>query len=127
MTSRALAIAALLSTCGLAACATAPASAPVAAQAAVAPVEAVPPAPAESEHDKLFSLFKASDEATLQRNPLNALFRGDLRYADRFGDYISDQYYAAERAAAEQDLAALRTIDRSKLSATDQLAYDTFE
>ncbi|MGI8706416.1 MAG: DUF885 domain-containing protein [Sphingomicrobium sp.] len=50
-----------------------------------------------------------------------------MRYADRLGDYLSDEYHAAERAAAEQDLAALRQIDRSKLNPTDQLAYDTFE
>ena len=35
------------------------------------------------------------------------MFRGDFRYADRLGDYVSDEYYAAENAAAEQDLAAL--------------------
>jgi uncharacterized protein (DUF885 family) len=99
--------------------------------APVAPaVEAAPPPPAEpmiSEHDKLFNLFKASDEASLSRNPLSGIFRGDMRYADRFGDYITDAYYAGERAAAEHDLAALHAIDRSKLDATDQIAYDTFE
>jgi len=128
MTSRALAIAALLSTCALAACATTAEPAPVAAaQPAAAPAEAAPAEPVQSEHDKLFALFKASDEANLKRNPLNAIFRGDMRYADRLGDYISDEYYAGEKAAAEQDLAALAQIDRSKLNPTDQLAYDTFE
>jgi uncharacterized protein (DUF885 family) len=127
MTFRTGALAALLSTCGLAACATAPAAAPVVAQAPAVPAPAVRQESAETEHDKLFALFKASDEASLQRNPLSAIFRGDLRYADRFGDYISDEYIAAERAAAERDLAALAAIDRSKLNPTDQLAYDTFE
>jgi uncharacterized protein (DUF885 family) len=97
---------------------------------AAPPVEAAPPPPAEpvmSEHEKLFALFKASDEAQLQRNPIQGIFRGDLRYADEFGDYITDAYYAGEKAAAEHDLAALHAIDRSKLDATDQLAYDTFE
>jgi uncharacterized protein (DUF885 family) len=126
MTARALGFAALFSTCALSACATAPAP-----MAPVAPaVEAAPPPPAEpmiSEHDKLFNLFKASDEASLSRNPLSGIFRGDMRYADRFGDYITDAYYAGERAAAEHDLAAPHAIDRSKLDATDQLAYDTFE
>src|SRR5215212_5665338 len=91
----------------LAACAAVPPPAPVATPVAL---EAAPPPPVvveQSAHDRLFDLFKASDEASLQRNPLNALFRGDLRYADRFGDNISDEYYAAERAAAEADLAAL--------------------
>jgi uncharacterized protein (DUF885 family) len=111
----------------LAACASVAPPAPVAAPAVV---EAPPPAPAvveRSAHDRLFDLFKASDEASLKRNPLNALFRGDLRYADRLGDGITDEYYAAERAAAEADLAALRAIPRGELNATDQVAYDVFE
>jgi uncharacterized protein (DUF885 family) len=126
MTTRALGLAALLSTCALGACATQP----VAPVAPAMPVAVAPPAPvatAESEHEKLFGLFKASDEASLKRNPIQAIFRGDMRYADQLGDYMSDAYYAAEKAAAEHDLAALHDIDRSVLSPTDQLAYDTFE
>nr|WP_246167529.1 DUF885 domain-containing protein [Sphingomonas piscis] len=80
-----------------------------------------------SAHDRLFDLFRASDEANLQRNPMNALIRGDLRYAAHFGDYLSDEYYAAERAASEADLAALKAIPRDQLNSTDQLAYDVFE
>lgn len=126
MTKRALGFAALLSTCALSACATTPSPAPVAPPPAA--VEAAPPAaPVQSEHDKLFDLFKASDEAQLKRNPIQGIFRGDLRYANEFGDYITDQYYAGEKAAAEHDLAALHTIDRAKLEPTDQIAYDTFE
>ena len=110
----------------LAACATAPAPAP-APIAAAEPAAVARPASETSAHERLFELFKASDEANLQRNPINAIFRGDLRYADRFGDYISDAYYAGERAAAEQDLAALHAIPRDRLNPTDQLAYDVFE
>ena len=91
------------------------------------PATAPATAAAESAHDRLFRLFKESDEASLQRNPISALFRGDLRYADRLGDNITDEYYAAERAASEADLAALRSIDRSQLNSTDQIAYDVFE
>ncbi len=98
--------------------------APVAAQT---PQAAGPAAAAETPHDRLFRLFKESDEAQLRRNPLFGIFRGDLRYADQFGDYITEEYYAGERAAAEADLAALRSIDRASLNATDQLAYDVFE
>jgi uncharacterized protein (DUF885 family) len=82
---------------------------------------------AETAHDRLFRLFKESDEAQLKRNPLFGIFRGDLRYADQFGDYISDAYYAGELAAAESDLAALHAINRASLDQTDQLAYDVFE
>jgi uncharacterized protein (DUF885 family) len=81
----------------------------------------------ETAHDRLFRLFKESDEASLKRNPINALFRGDLRYAEHFGDNITDQYYAAERAAGDADLAALHSIPRSALDPTDQIAYDVFE
>ena len=121
------ALAASVSLAALGACATTPAPAPVAAPVVA---EAAPVAPAEpqvSAHDRLFQLFKASDEANLRRNPLNALSRGDLRYADRFGDFITDEYFAAERAAAEQELQALQAIPRDQLNATDQLAYDVFE
>ena len=109
----------------LAACATAPAAAPEPVTRMAEPAFA--PAPEKSAHDRLFELFKASDEASLQRNPLNAIFRGDLRYADRLGDSITDEYYAAEKAAAEADLSALHAIPRDQLDATDQIAYDTFE
>ena len=109
----------------LAACATTPAAAPETVVPAADPIAAL--APEKSAHDRLFDLFKASDEASLQRNPLNAIFRGDLRYADRLGDSITDEYYAAEKAAAESDLSGLHAIPRDQLDATDQLAYDTFE
>ena len=97
------------------------------AQPASAPAIAAAPAAQQSAHDRLFQLFKDSDEASLKRNQLNALFRGDLRYADHFGDFITDEYYAGEKAAAEADLAALAAIPRGDLNATDQLAYDVFK
>jgi uncharacterized protein (DUF885 family) len=81
----------------------------------------------QSAHDRLFQLFKDSDEASLRRNPLQALVRGDMRYADRIGDLFSDAHYQAEKAAAEQDLAGLHAIPRGDLSASDQIAYDVFE
>lgn len=76
--------------------------------------------------EQLKRIFAESDEANLVRNPLFALFRGDMRYADRFGDYISKDYYDAERRAGELDLKKLAAIDRSALNATDKIAYDVF-
>jgi uncharacterized protein (DUF885 family) len=84
-------------------------------------------AAAETPHDRLFRLFKESDEAQLRRNPIFGIFRGDLRYADQFGDYITDEYFAKEKAATLAELAALRAIGRASLNPTDQLAYDVFE
>ena len=103
-----------------------------AAPAAPVPALAQTPAPAASravtpEAQALKALFARSDEDFLRRNPLVALFRGDQRYADQFGDFITDAYFAAERAAAERDLAALQAIDRSRLGPRDQVSYDVFE
>jgi len=97
-----------------------------AAQATQAPAPAAVSAP-ESASQRLQQLFRESDEASLQRNPLQGMFRGDYRYADRLGDLLTDEYYAAEKAAAERDLAALAAIDRETLNPTDRIAYDVFK
>jgi uncharacterized protein (DUF885 family) len=86
----------------------------------------VTPAVQASAHAKLFALLKAADEADLRLHPLNALNRGDLRYAAQFGDYLSSAYEAAERARAEQNLAALRSVDRATLGDKDKIIYDVF-
>lgn len=80
-----------------------------------------------TESQRLAALFAADDEASLKRNPLNAMFRGDMRYADRFGDYISDAYFDNERSAAQANLDGLKTIDRAKLNDTDKIAYDVYK
>ncbi len=80
-----------------------------------------------TESQRLAALFAADDEASLKRNPLNAMFRGDMRYADRFGDFISDAYFDNERSAAQANLDGLKTIDRAKLNDTDQIAYDVYK
>ncbi|OYY90272.1 MAG: hypothetical protein B7Y45_08220 [Sphingomonas sp. 28-66-16] len=91
----------------------------------------LPPQPAvagdSAEDAKLKALFHASDEAELKRNPISGIFRGDLRYADHLGNYLTDAYLAAERQANESDLAQLKQIDRSRLTRVDQLAYDVFK
>jgi uncharacterized protein (DUF885 family) len=99
------------------------------AQPAVAPVPAPEPAaaPQASASEQLAALFKQSDEANLRRNPLNALFRGDMRYADQLGEMFTVAYYEAEREASENELRRLAAIDRSALSPTEQLAYDVFK
>jgi len=92
-----------------------------------APAQQPAPASQQSAHDRLFQLFHESDEASLKRNPLEALSRGDMRYADRLGDLYSDAHYQAEKAADEHDLAALHAIPRDALNATDRIAYDVFD
>ena len=80
-----------------------------------------------TEGKRLAGLFAEDDEANLKRNPLSALFRGDMRYADRFGDFISDAYFDGERKAAEANLEKLKSVDRDMLNATDKIAYDVFK
>ncbi|MEO7814373.1 MAG: DUF885 domain-containing protein [Sphingomicrobium sp.] len=126
MIARTSTIALLLSTALLAGCATTA----VPPMIEAAPSVTAPPVAAPvvaSAHDRLFKLFADSDEATLKLNPISGIYRGDLRYADQFGDGITDAYYDASRAAGVHDLDALHAIDRASLNATDQLAYDVFE
>jgi uncharacterized protein (DUF885 family) len=98
-----------------------------------ASTEATPPAATSSQTPRvtasqaLAALFRDSDEASLRRNPQQAIARGDLRFADRLGDLFSDAYYDAEREAARADLAALAAIDRNALSADERVAYDVFK
>ncbi|MBD3759847.1 DUF885 family protein [Rhizorhabdus sp.] len=92
-----------------------------------AAIAAAPAERAAGQADaRLLKLFADSDEASLRRNPINAIYRGDMRFADRLGDYVTNRYFAEERAAARADLAALKRIDRAKLTPTDQIAYDVF-
>src|SRR5918992_4691157 len=86
---------------------------------AAAPASAAAAAATETASQRLHRLFRESDEDNLRRNPIAAIFRGDYRYADRLGDYITDEYFAAERAAAERDLAVLDEINREAVSPTD--------
>jgi uncharacterized protein (DUF885 family) len=97
-----------------------PALAPAHAQTAAAPARS-------AQSAALAKLFADSDEGSLKRNPIQGLFRGDMRYASQFGDYITDAYLAAEKKAAEDELARLNAIDRSKLSADEQVSYDVFK
>ena len=81
----------------------------------------------EAAREALFALFADADERNLKLNPVSALFRGDMRYADRLGDYLTDEYNDASIADAQSNLEQLRAIDRSLLSAQDRIAYDVFE
>jgi len=111
----------------LGACAVAPAPVLVDHPPIITSPAVVTQAPQASAHERLFKLFKDSDEASLERNPLQALYRGDMRFADRLGDLFSDAHFQGEKAAAERDLAGLHAIPRAELNATDQIAYDVFE
>ena len=94
--------------------------------AAVSLAALASPLAAATPAEQLRTLFRDSDEANLKRNPLNALFRGDLRYADRLGDFYSEAQADLTRRADQAELAALLSIDPAKLDATDALAWRVF-
>ncbi|MFC5569169.1 DUF885 domain-containing protein [Lysobacter yangpyeongensis] len=73
----------------------------------------------------LHKLFDDEWERGLRENPVNASYQGDARYNDRWGDASLAAIHASE-AADRAALARIRAIDRSALSAADQLNYDTF-
>lgn len=81
----------------------------------------------QSEHERLFAIFAASDERDLALNPIMGLFRGDMRKADRLGDFLTDAHAVASKTNTLLNLSELKQIDRSKLSDTDKLAYDVFK
>ena len=100
----------------------------VAAAQTAAPSAAKPAAAATTAEDaKLRRIFAESDEASLKRNPLEGIFRGDLRYADRLSPYLTPAYEEGERQALLANLRALGTVDRAKLSPVNQIAYDVFK
>ena len=80
-----------------------------------------------TEAQKLEALFADSNERNLALNPISGLFRGDMRRADRLGEYLTDSFFLAARTDTQLNLALLAQIDRSQLSETDQLAYDVFK
>ncbi len=98
-------------------------SAPAFAQVALPPTPSQPANPSA----ELAKLFADADEAALKRHPLNALYRGDLRYADQLGDLYSDAATEGDYQAALSKLAGMAKISRAALSPTDQLAYDVFK
>ena len=90
------------------------------------PLAACVTPPASPAANELHRLFADSDEAALKLNPIGALFRGDDRYAGEFGDYITDDYIAAQRRDGMAEQRRLDAIDRATLTRQDQIAYDVF-
>jgi uncharacterized protein (DUF885 family) len=91
----------------------------------------VPPQPlataATGQAQRLATLFARSDAEALQRDPLQALGRGDYSSAGRLPRLFAAEYHAAERSAAERELAELARIDRNALSPSEHISYDVFK
>ncbi len=80
---------------------------------------------AASASDSFHQLIEAEWERRLSDYPSFATRIGDRRYNDRWSD-MSPAGLASRREHAEQVLSKTKAIDRSELSAADQLNYDLF-
>ena len=92
----------------------------------IAAADAVSPAAAdESASQALHRLFQDRLDWQLRESPEQAMSRGDYRYADRIGD---NSLVAIERrhGDTQRHLDRLLALDRTKLSAEDQLNHDLF-
>jgi uncharacterized protein (DUF885 family) len=80
----------------------------------------------QTPSQRLATLFGQADDAYLALNPIEALARGDARYAARVGDLVSPAYFETTRAQCRDSLAKLARIDRASLSRQDRLMCDVF-
>ena len=81
---------------------------------------------ADEPNPVLHKLFADEWERGLRESPESASYNGDPRFNDRWTDFSLEaisRREAADRAALD----ALHRIDRDRLSAADQLHYDTVE
>ena len=83
-------------------------------------------APAAPRADVLRELFDQTWQRRLERSPILATYLGDTRYNDRWDD-LTPKAIEADYTEDEVALAKLKVIDRSTLSAADQLNYDLFK
>ena len=74
----------------------------------------------------LHALFAEEWERGLRESPEDASYSGDRRYNDRWTDF-SPTAIAARQAADRAALEKLQAVDRDRLSASDQLDFDTFQ
>lgn len=75
---------------------------------------------------RLHELLRSEWEWRLRDSPEMATWMGDTRYDDRWSDRSPEARAKRDQHPAEM-LAALREIDRAKLSPDDQLNYDLFK
>lgn len=81
----------------------------------------------EGKSMQLHALFDEYRDANFELNPIGAMFEGDYRFNDRFGDGLSEQYLRDSLALEQEILDKLRAIDYRSLTSRDQLSYDIFE
>jgi len=82
--------------------------------------------PATSSSDLLHQLFDREWEYQMEHNPVRASILGDRRWNDNWPD-VNLAAMEGQFRHAREVLAQLHAINRSQLSAEDQLNYDVFD
>ncbi|MBL8214839.1 MAG: DUF885 domain-containing protein [Bryobacterales bacterium] len=79
----------------------------------------------QTDTERLHRLFREAREQQLEDSPELATYRGDTRFNDRWTDFTPSAIeHRKQRRKARW--ATLTAIDRSRLTAQDQLNYDLF-
>lgn len=76
---------------------------------------------------QLHALFDDYRNANFELNPINAMFEGDYRFNDRFGDYLSADYLQRSLALEQAYVEKLHRVNYQDLNSQDRLSYDIFE
>ena len=76
---------------------------------------------------QLHDIVEGYFEANLALSPIFATFMGDHSANDKFGDPISAESLARERAIQETYLAKINALDPSELTGQDLLSYQIFK
>jgi uncharacterized protein (DUF885 family) len=76
---------------------------------------------------ELDKLFESYWEGNKQLNPDVALSEGDLRFLERFGNSLTDEYRTAAIKLIDESLGALARIDPKSLPEQDRISYDMFK
>jgi len=75
---------------------------------------------------ELAGLLKNYDDAHLKLYPTDALWRGDVRYLDKYEDTLTPEFLVEARKENADFRLQLSKISRSALDAEDALSYDIF-
>lgn len=81
----------------------------------------------DASSTELETLVEAWFDASLELNPLNATFIGDMRYNDRLANYLGPEHRAATEALVREYLEQTLAIDPEQLGRQDRLTWEIFK
>jgi uncharacterized protein (DUF885 family) len=81
----------------------------------------------ESRSVPAAEVFAEYFDERLKLYPMEATLAGDHRYDDQLPNNLTEEFRAREKAFYQKYLAAVRRLDRSRLSAEEQLSRDILE